>query len=96
VCYFCGSDSAAISGLKAIEPSHRPRWHRNKSYDDYGNVTNNGSQGFTYNLAGNLTSSTSSALSYKYDGHKRRVQKTEAGQTSYTVVDLHDGLTRFL
>ena len=55
------------------------------SYDSYGNVTNNGSQGFTYNRAGNMTTSTSPAISYKYDGHRRRVQKTEGGQTSYTV-----------
>ena len=55
------------------------------SYDDYGNVTNNGNQGFTYNLAGNLASSTSPSFSYKYDGHKRRVQKDDGSQISYTV-----------
>jgi RHS repeat-associated protein len=55
------------------------------SYDNYGNVTGNTNHTFTYNLAGNLTASTNPSVSYKYDGHKRRVQKIEGGQTGYTV-----------
>lgn len=58
---------------------------RTFSYDAYGNVTNNGVHGFSYNQAGILVSSTAPAITYKYDGHQRRVQKTENGQTSYTV-----------
>ena len=54
-------------------------------YDAYGNVTSNGAQGFTYNRAGNLTSSTSPAITYQYDGHKRRVQRSEASQITYTM-----------
>jgi RHS repeat-associated protein len=54
-------------------------------YDAYGNVTSNGAHGFTYNRAGDMTSSTNPAITYKYDGHKRRVQQTEGGQTEYTM-----------
>lgn len=55
------------------------------SYDERGNVTNNGNNDFVYNLAGNMISSTSPAILYEYDGHNRRVKKTEGGQTSYSV-----------
>ncbi|MDH3273691.1 MAG: polymorphic toxin-type HINT domain-containing protein [Gammaproteobacteria bacterium] len=55
------------------------------SHDAYGNVTNNGNQGFTYSLAGNMVSSTNPGISYKYDGHKRRVQKDDGSQIGYTV-----------
>jgi RHS repeat-associated protein len=55
------------------------------SYDERGNVTDNGNHGFDYNLAGNMTSSTSPSISYEYDGHERRVKKTEGGQTNYSV-----------
>jgi RHS repeat-associated protein len=48
-------------------------------------VTSFRGHGYTYNLAGNMVSSTNPSTSYKYDGHKRRVQKTESGQTSYTM-----------
>jgi len=58
---------------------------RTFSYDSFGNVTNNGIHGFTYNRAGNMVSSTVPSITYKYDGHQRRVQKTEGGQTGYTV-----------
>ncbi|HNP36945.1 MAG TPA: RHS repeat-associated core domain-containing protein [Woeseiaceae bacterium] len=58
---------------------------RTFSYDTRGNVTNNGTQGFTYNLAGNLVSSTVPTITYAYDGHKRRVKKTEGTQTSYSL-----------
>jgi RHS repeat-associated protein len=54
-------------------------------YDARGNVTSHRGHSYTYNLAGNMVSSTNPGISYKYDGHKRRVQKTEGGQTSYTV-----------
>ncbi len=55
------------------------------SYDTRGSVTNNGAQGFTYNLAGNMVSSTSPTIAYGYDAHKRRVKKTEGGQTTYSL-----------
>ena len=55
------------------------------SYDNYGNVSAYGGQTFTYNLAGNMVSSTNPDIGYQYDGHKRRVQKTEGGQTSFTM-----------
>jgi len=32
-----------------------------------------------------MVSSTNPGIAYQYDGHRRRVQKTEGGQTSYTV-----------
>jgi RHS repeat-associated protein len=55
------------------------------SYDARGNVTSHRGHSYTYNLAGNMVSSTNPSVTYMYDGHKRRVQKTEGGQTSYTV-----------
>jgi RHS repeat-associated protein len=51
----------------------------------YGNVTSNGLQDFTYNLAGQMTGSTSPTVAYQYDGNSRRVMRTEGGQTTYTM-----------
>ncbi len=55
------------------------------SYDDRGNVINNGKRAFQYNRSNQLTSS--GTISYLYDGHGRRVKKT-GSSNSYSVYDL--------
>lgn len=51
----------------------------NFSYDDYGNVTSNGTDTFDYNDALQLTDVPSKGISYGYDGNNRRVLKLENG-----------------
>jgi RHS repeat-associated protein len=60
------------------------------SYDSRGNVINNGKHTFSYNRANQLTSAlatnqTSSANSYLYDAHNRRVKQSDAKGTSYSL-----------
>lgn len=54
-------------------------------YDAYGNVTGNGDQTFTYNLAGNLVTSPDPKITNYYDGHKRRVRQHEGSSDRYTL-----------
>ncbi|KZN58347.1 RHS repeat domain-containing protein, partial [Pseudoalteromonas luteoviolacea] len=54
------------------------------AYDSRGNVTNNGSFELSYNLANQMRSAKGNA--YLYDGHNRRVQKTDSdGHTEYSM-----------
>ncbi len=53
------------------------------SYDSRGNVMANGHRDFIYNLANQMTSS--SGISYVYDGFNRRVKKTVNSESSYSV-----------
>jgi len=55
-------------------------------YDSRGNVTANGKRNFKYNLANRLTES--GGANYRYDGHNRRVKKTVAGKTTYSLYSL--------
>lgn len=55
------------------------------SYDDRGNVINNGKRAFQFNRANQLTSS--GTISYQYDGHGRRVKKT-GSSSGYSIYDL--------
>ena len=55
------------------------------SYDDRGNVINNGKRSFQFNRANQLVSS--GTISYQYDGHGRRVKKT-GSSSGYSVYDL--------
>ncbi len=57
----------------------------NFSYDDRGNVINNGKRAFQFNRANQMTSS--GTISYQYDGHGRRVKKT-GSSSGYSVYDL--------
>lgn len=52
-------------------------------YDSRGNVTNNGRYVLAYNLGQQMTSAK--GIGYLYDGHNRRVRKTENGLNSYSV-----------
>jgi len=52
------------------------------TYDGRGNVTNNGSRGFIFNRANQLTESGSN--SYLYDGHNRRVKSRDSHGVSYS------------
>lgn len=56
------------------------------SYDVRGNVTNNGNRSFLFNLSDQLTSS--SGISFEYDGHGRRVAKTEGSETAISLYGL--------
>jgi len=57
----------------------------NFSYDDRGNVINNGKRSFQFNRANQLTSS--GTIGYQYDGHGRRVKKS-GSSSGYSVYDL--------
>ncbi|MEM0912314.1 MAG: hypothetical protein AAGJ37_15165 [Pseudomonadota bacterium] len=51
------------------------------SYDNRGNVTNNGTHAFTFNLAQQMTNS-GSTRQYVYDGNDKRVRKTVSGKVT--------------
>lgn len=53
------------------------------SYDDRGNIINNGKRSFSFNRANQLTNAPS--LSYSYDGYGRRVIKTTISGTVYSL-----------
>ncbi|MDN7127090.1 RHS repeat protein [Pseudidiomarina sp. 1APR75-33.1] len=53
---------------------------RNFSYDNRGNVISNGQRSFSFNRAGQI--SGSGGITYRYDGHGRRVAKTVSGSTT--------------
>jgi RHS repeat-associated protein len=55
------------------------------TYDDRGNVINNGKRSFQFNRANQLVSS--GTIGYQYDGHGRRVKKT-GSSAGYSVYDL--------
>jgi len=56
----------------------------NFQYDDRGNVTFNGRNTFSYNLAGQMTTAGSNT-SYLYDSDNRRVKKTVANKTTFSM-----------
>ena len=59
---------------------------RNYAYDSRGNVTNNGTIGFTYDRAERPVSISGAASgSFVYDAHGRRVKQVTGGQTIYSV-----------
>ena len=59
---------------------------RNYAYDSRGNVTNNGTIGFTYDRAERPVSISGGASgSFTYDAHGRRVKQVTGGQTIYSV-----------
>lgn len=55
----------------------------NFSYDDRGNVSNNGKRAFTFNRANQLVGSGN--VSYVYDGYNRRVRQQTAAGTNYSL-----------
>ena len=52
------------------------------SYDDKGNVTDNGKRGFVYNTADQLVESD--GYSYTYDGNNKRVKEVGSTGISYS------------
>ena len=73
------------------------------SYDDRSNVTHNGKLAFNYNRANQLINAA--GLSYSYDGHGRRVMKSSASATAYSIynqagkllmTDGANGLVRYI
>lgn len=55
------------------------------SYDDLGNVTENGRDSLRYNLASLLKSVPNKGIDFKYDAHERRVLKEDSGSSKYSV-----------
>lgn len=53
------------------------------SYDDRGNVINNGIRAFSFNRANQLISS--GAVTYAYDGYNRRIKQQTAAGVSYSL-----------
>ena len=56
------------------------------TYDDRGNVEDNGFDSFTYNLANEMRSA--SGNSYVYDGHGKRVKAVDSEGTRYSMYSL--------
>jgi len=52
-------------------------------YDSAGNLSNDGSQSFTYDATGQQAYASGSGLTQSYDGDRLRVAKTENGVTTY-------------
>ncbi|GAB1052846.1 MAG: hypothetical protein Sw1PiTSA_07040 [Shewanella algae] len=52
-------------------------------YDTRGNIIHNGRYPLSYNLGQQMVSAK--GINYSYDGHNRRVRKTESGKNSYSV-----------
>ncbi len=60
---------------------------KNYAYDTRGNVTNNGTFGFTYDFADQPTATSGGAASgsYVYDGNLKRAKQVVAGKTIYSI-----------
>ncbi|WNZ54222.1 RHS repeat-associated core domain-containing protein [Microbulbifer sp. MKSA007] len=57
--------------------------YSNFQYDSRGNIVNNSHRKFTYNLAGQMT--TSDSNSYLYDAYNRRVRTVDSEGTGYSI-----------
>ncbi len=57
------------------------------TYDNYGNVTNNGTSSFIYNDAAGMQSSTTGAVTTTnlYDGNNQRIKRVKNGNNTYYV-----------
>ena len=64
---------------------------RTYSYDGQGNLTSNGVNSFTFDIANRLVQVAGGA-NYRYDGHARRTLAVKAGATEYSVYDLFGDL----
>jgi len=53
------------------------------SYDLAGNLTNDGSQSFSFDATGQQTYASATGLTQNYDGDRLRVKKVESGATTY-------------
>jgi hypothetical protein len=53
------------------------------SYDGAGNLTNDGSQSYTYDATGQQTYASATGLTQYYDGDRLRARKTENGVSTY-------------
>jgi RHS repeat-associated protein len=53
------------------------------TYDAAGNLTNDGSQSFTYDATGQQTYASATGLTQSYDGDRLRAKKIESGTTTY-------------
>ncbi len=60
--------------------------NRTFSYDDRGNVSNDGINSYVYGYDGNL-STLNGSTRYSYDGNNQRIAKTHNGKTTYYVYD---------
>ena len=68
------------------------------TFDDNGNLLNDGVNTYTYDSANRLTAMTSGqvAMSYVYNGLGDRLQETMNGQTTVVTMDYNMGLTQAL
>ncbi len=71
---------------------------RNWSYDIRGNVTDNGPNTLTYDLANQPTSITASGLNevHTYDGNMKRVKTVRNGKTTYSVYSSLSGALAYM
>jgi RHS repeat-associated protein len=68
------------------------------TWDNNGNLLNDGASGYTYDHADRLKSASEAGLiaSYNYNGMGNRLQQTVSGATSNYTLDLAGGLTQVL
>src|SRR5438093_4585412 len=55
------------------------------SYDNDGNVTNDGLHNYTYDAEGRITSADGGAVTFGYEAEGRRIKKTASSQTTYYI-----------
>ncbi len=85
----------ASNRLNSISGTGGARSYPSFSYDVYGNITNNGSQSFAYDDAGNMTCARcgqADASGYLYDGLNMRVRAQKSGATTYFTYGLDGNL----
>ncbi|WP_080760027.1 RHS repeat domain-containing protein [Alteromonas macleodii] len=76
-----GTINYAYNSSKQLQSTSGMRGY-DFSYDDRGNVTNNGFNSFTYNLANEMVNANGN--SYVYDGHGKRVKASDSEGTRYS------------
>lgn len=62
--------------------------NKNFSYDDYGNVTSNGTDSFVYDDANQMLSVSNKNIQHTYDGNKKRVKVVTPEKTVYYYYNL--------
>ena len=80
----------ARNGWGVVNASYSASYLNNKrvgfSYDDAGNLTNDGSQPYTYDATGQQATASGNGITQTYDGDGLRAKKVENGTTTYLVL----------
>jgi YD repeat-containing protein len=65
------------------------------SYDDFGNVTNDGVSSYAYNADNQMVSKGGGTVTYGYDGDGRRITKTAGGVTTFYLYGMTGLMSEF-